>query len=77
MDQQLWRVDTYPLKSVHVDQIFIAFFDKIDSGALAVFASEQHLTSFKNAVEQEEEKKKERNANEMGGPSAPLISHLY
>lgn len=81
MDQQLERADTYPFDSVHVDRIFSLLFDKNDSGVLAVFASEQHLTSSKNAMEQEEEKKKkkkrESNANEMGGPSAPLISHLY
>lgn len=28
MDEQLKRVDTYLLKSVHVDRIFILFFDK-------------------------------------------------
>lgn len=77
MDQQPEHVDTYPLRSVHVDRIFILPFDKKDGGVLAVFASEQHLTSSKNAMEQEEGKKRERNANEMGGPSAPLISHLY
>lgn len=53
MDQQLERVDTYPLKSVHVDRIFILLIDKHNSGVLAVFASEQHLTSSKNAMEQE------------------------
>lgn len=55
--------------------------DKDDSGVLAVFASEQRLTPFKNAMEQEEEGGKKRVgesiANEMGGPSASLISHLY
>lgn len=77
LDQQLECVDIYPLKSVHMDRVFILLFDKNDSGVLAVFAYEQHLTSTKNAMEQEFKKNGERNANEMGGPSPPLISHLY
>lgn len=79
MDQQPECVDADPLKSVHVDRILILLFDTNDSRVLAVFSSEQHLTSSKNAMEREEGKKRkrERNANEMGGPSATLISHLY
>ena len=53
LDQQLECVDIYLLKSVRVDQVFILLFDKNDIGVLAVFASEQHLTSTKNAMEQE------------------------
>lgn len=53
--RRLQRVDTYPLKPVHVDHSLL--FDKNDSGASAVFPSEQCLTSSKNAMEQEEEKK--------------------
>lgn len=77
MDQQLKRVNTYPLKSVHVDRILILLFDKNDSAVLAVFASEQHLTSSKNAMEQEEEKKKRQKCKRNGRPKRPAhISSL-
>lgn len=77
MEQQLERVATYPPKSVHVDRIFILVFDKNDSGVLAVFASEQHLTSSKNAMEQEEEKKRAKEMQtkwEAQVPRSYLIS---
>lgn len=79
MDQQLERADTYLFDSVHVGRIFILLFDKNDSGVLAVFASEQHLTSSKNAMEQEEEKKKEerKQCKRNGRPKRPAhISSL-
>lgn len=43
-----------------------------------MFVSEQHLTSFKNAMEQEEEKKRERkNCKRNGRPKRPThISSL-
>ena len=55
----LERADVYPFKNVHVDRILPQLFDRNGSGVLAVIVSEQHLTSSKNAMEQEEGKKKE------------------
>lgn len=65
-DQQLERVDTYPLKPVQVDQIFILLFDKKQQQWS--LGSIRLRTAFDLFKECNGTGGKKRNANEMGGP---------
>lgn len=62
-----------------MERIFALLSDKNDSEVLAVFASEQRLTSSKNAMEQEEGRKKRerKQCKRNGRPKRPAhISSL-